>query len=100
MNEYSLNSDPGTSGILSPFSDIHGMYFNDEDEPNDMYYNLNKQIDELLDSKGINYIKIHTDSKEEYYKVLDKITDFYKNGIEVTGIPINNDIIIDNDETK
>jgi len=98
MNIYSLNSDPGTSGLLSPFSNIKSMYFNDDREPNDNYYELYKQVSELLDNEDEHVIRIHADNKEDYYQVLDKITDFYKDGINIYGIPLNNDIVIENDK--
>lgn len=77
---------PGTSGVLSPFGKIEGLYFNDSDEPNDYEYDFKQDLEKLLSSDGVEYIKIKADNKEDYYKILDSLYEFNENCITVSGV--------------
>lgn len=70
------NSDPGTSGILSPFSKISGLYFNDENEPDNFMFEFKKDIERILAGKGIEYIDIKVDNKEDYFKIMNNLSTF------------------------
>lgn len=80
------NSDPGTSGILSPFGKIEGLYFNNSKEPDDVMYNLKRDISRIMKEEGVEYIEIQCETKEDYYKIIDSLVDFNKDAITVSGV--------------
>lgn len=79
------NSDPGTSGVLSPFGQIKGLYFNNSSEPDDFEFNFKQDLSRILDEEGVEKIEIKADNKEDYYKILDELAEFNKNCITVSG---------------
>ena len=96
---------PGTSGILSPFGKIDGLYFNNSREPDAGMYELEKDIEALMKQDGVEYITIHCDNKEDYYNILDKIVFFNFDSCKVLETSKNDyDLIIEpeevNDETE
>lgn len=64
------NSDPGTSGILTPFSkQIYGLQFTEDNEPEDGAYMLETEINNHLnETLGDNFVNIHYDDSDDYYK--------------------------------
>ena len=91
------NSDPGTSGILSPFGKIDGLYFNNSREPNDFEFNLKQDLSRIMKEEGVEYIEIECDNKEDYYKLIDKLSEFNKNCITVSGTSKNKyNVILEN----
>ena len=44
------------------------MYFNPEDEVDDFEYRLSKDLERIYKEKGITYIKLDFDNKDDYYK--------------------------------
>lgn len=79
------NSDPGTSGLLSPFANINGMYFDDSDEESSFMYDLSKEIEKKYKDKGIEYINISCDNPKDYYKILNDIRHYNNDNIIVSG---------------
>lgn len=79
------NSDPGTSGILSPFGKIDGLYFNNSREPDEYLYEFKKDISRIMEAEDVEYIEIKTEDKESYYKLLDELIKFNKDSIIVSG---------------
>lgn len=77
-------SDPGTSGLISPYSKIKGLNFDDSMEPDDFRFNYLKSIKEILDEEGIDYVDIEFKDKDEFYSILKNIDDFNKENIKVT----------------
>lgn len=77
------NSDPGTSGILTPFGKIDGLYFDNSKEPNDFEYNFKKDLEKITSDDGYEHIGLKADNKEEYYEALDKILEFNKDIITI-----------------
>ena len=59
------NSDPGTSGILSPFGKIEGLYFNDSREPDDYEFAFKQDIEKIMKADGVKYIEITAENKEK-----------------------------------
>ena len=91
------NSDPGMSGIISPFTKLDSMYFNDEKEPNGFRYAFREDIARIMKQKGVDYIDIRVSNEADFYTVLDQIQTFNQNAITAYGA--SNDsytIIIDN----
>lgn len=79
------NSDPGTSGVLSPFGKIKGFYFNDENETDAFRFDYAKDLERVLTEENFEYIKINCATKEEYYALLNKLADFNENAIKING---------------
>lgn len=66
----SLNSDPGTSGLLSPFGKIDGLYFNGSNEKDNFTFEFQKDLAEIEKQCGIQYIKMDFDSENDFYNAL------------------------------
>lgn len=77
---------PGTSGILSPFGKIQGLYFNNSKEPDDVMFNLKQDVARIMKEEGVEYIQITCDNKDDYYKIVDYLMDFNKDAIKVSGV--------------
>ena len=71
------NSDPGTSGTLTPFADMESLYFNNDNEPDDWFYQFNKKMNEIYDRDKISYIKFDFDSKDDFYDALQEMRKVY-----------------------
>ena len=98
---------PGTSGILSPFGKIDGLYFNDSREPDGYMFDFKQDIRDIMKNENVDYIEIKMDNKEDYYKMLDSLSNFNKDCITVNGtskdlytIVVEEPEDIDSDEPK
>lgn len=90
---------PGTSGILSPFGKIEGLYFNNSSEPDDFTFDFKKDIKNIMDKDGVEYLEINCDNKKDYYKILNALVDFNEDSITVSGTSKDNfKIIVENSE--
>ena len=102
-----LNSDPGTSGLLSPFAKIDGLYFDPSDEPDDFYYSIMNDLKEKYKDKHINYISCEFDNPQDFYKALHDMEKYCDENISIYGtsregvyeMVINEDSDMD-DQTK
>lgn len=95
------NSDPGTSGVLSPFGKIDGFYFNNSKEPDDYEFDIKKDLSKLFEEEGVEYIQITCDNKDDYYRILDDISEFNKTSIKVSGTSRNAyQIVIENEDSS
>lgn len=88
------SSDPGRSGVLSPFSNLSSLYFSEELEPDDVMYKLSEKIDDVLENEDNVVIKINCNDKTEFYDVLSKI-DKVKSKCNVYVTSTDN-VIVDN----
>ena len=84
-----LYDQPGTSGILSPFGKIEGLYFNDSREPDDYEFAFKQDIEKIMKADGVKYIEITAENKEDYYRILDKLSELNKNAVVVSGTSRN-----------
>lgn len=64
------NSDPGTSGLLTPYGKIKGAYFDDSPEKDNFMYEFQKDLSEILKKKGVQYIKLDFDSESDFYDAI------------------------------
>lgn len=62
-------SDPGTSGVLTPFCKTDGLYFNNENEPEGFMYTFDKDINDSLKKKDNGNILVEPkfDSTKNYF---------------------------------
>lgn len=80
------NSDPGTSGLLSPFSKLKGLSFNDDMEPDNFKFEFIKEVKKIMDEEGIDYIDLDFEKKEDYYSFVNTLHDFNVDNIHVNYI--------------
>ena len=80
------NSDPGTSGILSPFSKIDGLYFNTDGEPDSFLIDFVKDINRVLRNEAETVLAIEFETEEEYYRIMNNIEHFLDNDIRVFSV--------------
>ena len=68
---------PGTSGVLTPFTEMESLYFDNNNEPDDWFYQFNKRMNEIYDKNGISYIKFDFDSANDFYNALESMRKVY-----------------------
>ena len=88
------NSDPGTSGVLSPYSEMDGLYFDGSPEPDDFMWVFHKAVNEVAKNRGIQMITIDFDTKEDYYNALDDLQGFTADHVSITTTSRENDTSI------
>ena len=90
---------PGTSGVLSPFGKIDGLYFNNSREPDDFMFDFKKDIKKIMDKDDVEYLEIKVDNKDDYHKLLSELSDLNDNTITVSGTSKDvYTVIVENEE--
>lgn len=66
------NSDPGTSGLVSPFTTIDGMYFDPSDESGTFMMDFQNHMNETIRAcnDGSSYIRIESDNPDTLYDAM------------------------------
>ena len=83
------NSDPGTSGLLSPFNKMEGFYFDDSKDVDSGMFDLKREIEQAIEKCDDEvYIDIICEDKDEYYNCLDKLRSICEN-TNISGEPIH-----------
>lgn len=92
------NSDPGTSGTLSPFSKIQGLYFDNSNEPDDFLFNLQSDLEKISKENNELFIKLSFDNKDDYLNCINKLEKLNNENIAIYGTSRtdNMEIIIEN----
>ena len=67
------NSDPGASGILTPFIKTYGLNISDKKEPEEKQYELLQIIEEAVQNEYDYIEKFGIESYEEYYNLMNNI---------------------------
>lgn len=101
------NSDPGTSGLLSPFAKIDGLYFDPSEEPDDFYFSLINDLKEKYKDKNIKFISCEFDNPHDFYEAMKDMEKYANDNISISGtsregvyeMVINEDSDMD-DQTK
>ena len=84
-----MNSDPGTSGVLSPYAKIDGLYFNPETEPDNFYYDLIEDVERILEEKGYTVLKCQYDNPDDMYNTLYEMEKkYYYDDISISGTSV------------
>lgn len=78
------NSDPGTSGLVSPYSKIKGLNFDDSMEPDTFRFNYINAVKEVLNEEDVDYVDMEFQNVDEYYNILNSINDFNNENIKVS----------------
>ena len=93
------NSDPGTSGILSPFVKMNGSYFDPKDEPDDFIFDFIQSCNKVFEEDGATVLQVQFSSHDDYYKVMNNAREFSKNNFKVFGVSYDSpEIIIQKEE--
>lgn len=88
------NSDPGTSGMLTPYGKMDGLYFDDSMEPDDFIFDFKKSIEKIVKRKGITYVSVKFDTKEDYYKAMNLLRNFNDENIHVSSTSREGDLTL------
>ena len=67
------NSDPGASGILTPFIKTYGLNISDKKEPEEKQYELLQIIEEAVKNEYDHIEKFGIENYEDYYNLMNKI---------------------------
>jgi hypothetical protein len=97
----------GTSGVMSPFAKIDGLYFDPSDEPDEFYFNLIQDLKKKTSEEGKIFITCEYDNPRDFYNGLTKLKEFSDDNITISAtsregvydIVINEDSDMD-DQTK
>lgn len=76
---------PGTSGVLSPFGKIDGLYFDNSSEPDNFMYDLSRDIKKIMEEEGATYLEFKADNKEDFHKILNTINTMNDGLLSVKG---------------
>lgn len=73
------NSDPGTTGIITPFCETDGLYFNNKNEPENFKAEFEKDlVDYFKDNSDDLYIYLDFKNDNEYYEIITKLDNINK----------------------
>ena len=67
------NSDPGATGVLTPFIETYGLNISDKKEPESKQYELLKIIEEAVQNEYDYIEKFGIETYEDYYEVINNI---------------------------
>ena len=69
------NSDPGATGILTPFIKTHGLNISDKKEPESKQFELLQVIEEAVKNEYEYTEKFGIETYDDYYEMVNKIYD-------------------------
>lgn len=74
------NSDPGTSGVVTPYcTDIYGLQFSNEFEPEEFKYELESDIDEYYARTNPDgCVVTRYEDSDDYYNKMEHFRDIAK----------------------
>jgi len=80
------NSDPGTSGVITPFCETDGLYFDGKNEPEEFKYNFEKDIiDRKRETSDKYFIDVGYENITDYFNVHERFAKVNR-GITITEI--------------
>lgn len=92
------NSDPGQTTSLSPYCDMHSMYFDDSLYENAMHYCMAQLMDENPLPDDYEEFRIVAKDEEEYNAILDKLYHAGDGKFKIYGVSNNPmEIIVEKD---
>lgn len=89
-----IHALPGTSGLLTPYSKMDGLYFDDSMEPDDSIFKLKHAIEKIAENNDVSYIRIVFDEKDDYYKAMNSLRNFNNENIHVYSTSKEDDLSI------
>ena len=91
------NSDPGTSGLLSPFGKMDGLFFDESSEPDDFTMKFHNRLNQIAEEEGHVRIGMNYETKEEFYDLMGKIRNLTNEVITVDNVSIESEGRVDKD---
>lgn len=79
------NSDPGLSGVLSPFCDLKDFYFDPSNEKDNFMYLLQQDLERIAKENGIKYIKMDCETEQGFYSTLVELQKYVKDNVTLYG---------------
>ena len=73
------------AGLLSPFGNIDGLYFDGSDEKDNFTYEFQKDLAEIQKQCGIKYVKMDFDSANDFYNALMDMQEYAKENTSFFG---------------
>lgn len=67
------NSDPGATGVLTPFIQTHGLSMSDKDEPEAKQFELLQSVEEAMKNEEIYLENFGIETYEDYSEMIRKI---------------------------
>lgn len=79
---------------------MDGMYFDETDEPDDFAFQLAKDLERIYEKKGITYIKLNFENKDDFYNALVSMQKFSNDNVTLYGTSREGhyEIVVDTDE--
>ena len=77
------NSDPGTSGLISPFVKMDGLYFDGSPEPNNFYYDLIMREKAKAKKRKQVFVMPNVKNADEFYDSLYEMEKFTENNVKM-----------------
>lgn len=69
------NSDPGATGVLTPFIKTNGLFISDKKEPEEKQFELIQSVEEALRNEDIYLENFGIETYEDYSSIIKKIYD-------------------------
>ena len=69
------NSDPGATGVLTPFIKTYGLNISDKKEPESKQFELLKIIEEAVKNEYAYIEHFGIETYDDYYEMINKIYD-------------------------
>lgn len=67
------NSDPGATGLLSPFNKLDGVYFDSTPDPDNFQLDFSEDMRQYMEKRGKFYISPRAFTEEEYHEIKNRL---------------------------
>ena len=85
---------PGTSGVLSPYSKMDGLYFDGSPEPDNFMWVFHQAVNEVAKNQGIKVITLDFDTKEDFYHALEDLQGYTDDKVRLSTTSKEDDLSI------
>jgi len=89
----------GTSGLVSPFTNLKGLYFDDSNETDNFSYLLDQDLKEIYNKNEKVYITVDADTSDKFFDNIVEMEKFNKT-IIATGTAVEGEMNVVVDEIK
>ena len=80
--------------MLTAYSKMDGLYFDDSMEPDDSIFDLKRAIEKVAAQKEVSFIKIEFEKKEDYYDAMNLLRNFNDEQIHVHSTSREDDLSV------
>ena len=80
--------------MLTAYSKMDGLYFDDSMEPDDSIFDLKRAIEKVAAQKEVSFIKIEFENKEDYYDAMNLLRNFNDEQIHVHSTSREDDLSV------